>query len=118
VADAPLPSPAGDEEAILSTLLAESPRLWELVAQFVHALPIHAGLMQDALRDSSFDRLRALAAELRVEGRRHGYGPLADLAAELEGAAEAGLVDALAERLNEFTLLIVRIHAGLRKPHS
>ncbi|MBN2560650.1 MAG: Hpt domain-containing protein [Phycisphaerae bacterium] len=109
--------PSGtDDEPLLSTLLADSPELWSVVDTFVRTLPDQVTAMQDALRAQAFDRIRAIASELKTGGIDHGYHTVANRAAEIEQAAHDNVVDTLSSKIAEMTALIAKIQAGLRRP--
>lgn len=104
------------EEAILSTLLAEAPQLWSVVDAFVRTLPDQVTAMREALHHQSFDRLEILAKQLHQAGIENGYRAIADRAAGIEQAANDQVIDALTERIDEFTQLINKIQENLRQP--
>ena len=105
-----------DGEPLFSTLLAESPKLWGVVDQFVRNLPDRVTAMEDALRNQAFDRLMIIARELGSAGLDHGYDALAERAADIEQAAHDQIIDALSHRIAEMTNLIDRIQLGLQAP--
>lgn len=108
--------PTGAEsEAVLSTLLAESPQLWSVVELFVRTLPEQISAMQEALRDQSFDQLQALARQVRQQGEDHSISPIAARAAELEQAARDHVLLALGTKINELSDLINQIRLSLQK---
>lgn len=103
-------------ESPFSALLAECPQLWAVVDRFVRAAPDQAAALEAALRDQSFDRLRALAGELRQAGAGHGCGAIASRAAAIEQAAHDHLVDGLAANIDELNDLIADLRIRLHHP--
>jgi histidine phosphotransfer protein HptB len=104
-----------DADPLFSTLLAESPELWEVVEEFVHTLPDRVTAMQDALRDGSLDQLKICAHQLKGAGASYGYEAISSRAAEIEQAAHGGSIDSLADKIAEVTNLVARIQEGLEK---
>jgi len=109
--------PTGAEsEAVLSTLLAESPQLWSVVELFVRTLPEQIAAMQEALRAQSFEQLQTLAEQLRRQGEDHQIHPLAARASELERAAREHVLQTLGLKINELSDLINQIRTNLQNP--
>jgi hypothetical protein len=105
---------AANDETLFSTLLAESPQLWSVVEAFVRMLPDQVAGMRDAMRQQSFDRLQAIARELKDAGLTHGCKAVADRAAGIEQAAHDQVVDALSDRITELSELITKIQTSLQ----
>lgn len=106
----------GQGESPFSALLAECPQLWAVVDRFVRAAPDQAAALEAALRDQSFDRLRALAGVLRQAGAGHGGEAIASRAAAIEQAAHDHLVDGLAANIDELNDLIADLRTRLHHP--
>jgi len=109
----PDPQPA-DDEPLFSTLLAESPQLWEVVEDFVRTLPAKMDAIETALRASSFDQVRTIAHDLSRRGTTCGYVALRDHAAGIEQAACDHVAEALSAKIVELRELIARIQAGIQ----
>jgi len=108
--------PAGkDADPLFSTLLAESPELWEVVEKFVHSLPERITTMQDALHEGAIDRLRTCADQLRSAGTDYGYDQLSRRSTEMEQALHNGEIDRVSQKIAEITALVNRIREGLEK---
>lgn len=107
-------SPRGsDAEPVLSTMLSESPELLAIVEQFVRGLPERLDAIQEALRQQSYDRIERLAAQLKSAGGSHGFAELTEQARWLEQAAHSQAMAELTGRIEEMTVLVNRIQAGL-----
>lgn len=112
--DEPKEPTGKDADPLFSTLLAECPELGDIVEQFVRSLPDRVAGMQAALHDGSVERLCAQAHQLKGAGASHGYELVSRKAAEIEQIAFMGVMDGLAEKLNEITAMIQRIREGLQ----
>lgn len=107
-------NPRGSEsEPVLSTMLSESPELLVIVEQFVRGLPERLDAIQEALRQQSFDRIEKLAKQLKSAGGSHGFAELTEQARWLEQAAHSQAMAELSGRIEEMTVLVNRIQAGL-----
>lgn len=116
MADA-LPDPyPTDDEPLLSTLLSESPQLWDVVEDFVRALPTKMAAIETALHSGSLDQVRLIARDLADQGVSCGYVSLRDQAAGIEQAACDQVSDQLSAKITELRELIARIQAGLQCP--
>ena len=102
-----------DAEPVLSTMLSESPELIEIVEQFVRGLPERLDAIQEALRQQSFNRVEKLAGQLKSAGGSHGFAELTEQAKWMEQAAHSHAMAELTGRVEEMTLLVNRIRAGL-----
>ena len=110
-------NPRGSEsEPVLSTMLSESPELVAIVEQFVRGLPERLDAIQEALRQQSYDRIEKLAAQLKTAGGSHGFAELTEQAKWMEQAAHSHAMAELAGRIEEMTVLVHRIKAGLGDP--
>jgi hypothetical protein len=104
-----------DADPVFSTLLAESPELWEVVEEFVRSLPERITAMQDALHEGAIERLRTCADQLRSAGMDYGYDQLSRRSAEMEQALHGGEIDRISQKITEITSLVDRIREGLNK---
>lgn len=102
-------------DPFFSTLLAESPELWEVVEEFVRSLPIRVTAMQEALRDGALDRLRTHAHQLKGAGASYGYEAITRQAAEIEQAVHDGTMDRLSDKIADVTDLVSKIQQRLEK---
>ncbi len=119
MADSPNPSnpdhgasPEYAEEA-LSSLLSETPELWQVVQRFAQSLPSEVDRMTDALDAGSYERLAAIAQNLKTAGTSHGYASVSDRAAAIEQAAHNHALDELAGKLTELRELALEIHVAI-----
>jgi HPt (histidine-containing phosphotransfer) domain-containing protein len=104
-----------DADPLFSTLLAESPELWQVVEQFVQSLPERVSAMQEALRAGSFQQVETFARQLKGIGSDCGYDIISQRAAEIEQAAHDGIIDGVSAKIDEVTALVARIRGGLEK---
>ncbi|MFH1419534.1 MAG: Hpt domain-containing protein [Planctomycetota bacterium] len=104
-----------DADPLFSTLLAESPELWDVVGEFVETLPARVQAMQDALRDGSLDQVCAHAQRLKGVGGSYGYEAISRRAAEIEKAAHDGVIDDLSAKIADIHAMLSRIRQGLEK---
>ncbi len=112
--DDPKETNSDSPDALLSSILAESPELWDIVQEFAKILPAQVEEMQSSLESGSLDRLGAIASNLKEAGNRYGYSELTEEAGALERAAQDGLVGELAKKVAALRLLSQQIKVGLR----
>jgi HPt (histidine-containing phosphotransfer) domain-containing protein len=105
--------PQDAADAVLSSLLSQDAELWTTLEAFVRTLPGRAAALQDALRSGSFDRVRSVAHHLKAAGAHCGQRELSERAAQVEQAAHEHIMDTLALRVHDLTVLIHRLHADL-----
>ncbi len=96
-----------------SSILSESPELWNVVQKFAMSLPSEVDSMANALSDGSYERLAAIAARLKTAGTGHGYGGVADRAATIEQAAHNHTLDDLSSKIAELRDLALEIHVAI-----
>ncbi len=124
MADSPNPSdqdhgPSSEyAEEALSSLLAETPELWEVVQKFAASLPLEVDRMTDALDDGSYERLAAIAEDLKTAGTDHGYASVSDRPAAIEQAAHNHALDELSGKLAELHELALEIHVAIGTPEE
>lgn len=104
-----------DGEPLFSTLLAESPQLWDVVQDFVQTLPGKMEAIENALRVGSFEQIRRIAHDLGDRGTNCGYRVLREQAASIEQAACDHVADVLSAKVAELRELISRIRAGIER---
>ncbi len=105
-----------DDEPLLSTLLSESPQLWDVVEDFVRTLPVKMAAIETALHSGAFEQVRSIARDLADQGVSCGYVTLREKAAGIEQAACDHVADLLSAKVIELRELIARIQAGLQCP--
>ncbi|MGB2986542.1 MAG: Hpt domain-containing protein [Phycisphaerae bacterium] len=81
------------QDSIDSDLVRENASFTDIVVQFVEGLDKRLKTMEDAIRASEFEALRAAAHQLKGSGGGYGYPILSERAAELERHAKARALD-------------------------
>lgn len=100
-------------EEAFSSLLAESPELWEVVQRFARSLPSEVDSMIEALNAGACERLETIAARLKTDGAGHGYAGVTNRAATIEQAAHNHALDGLSAKIDELGELARQIHVAI-----
>ncbi len=101
-----------DPGDILLSDLADDEDMIELVEEFVQELPKRASAVEQALQGGDIAALSRLAHQLKGAAGGYGFGPISDIAGELESSL-SGVVEMqdLAKQVNELAAMCLKARA-------
>ncbi len=100
------------DDPIPSELVREDPGFADIVLEFLDGLGARLGEMEDALRQSDFERLRVAAHQLKGSGGGYGYPVLTERAAELETLAKKQALDDCIDAIEQLKSIASRVIVG------
>jgi HPt (histidine-containing phosphotransfer) domain-containing protein len=100
------------DDPISSDLVREDPSFADIVLEFLDGLSSRLGEMEDALRNSDFERLRVAAHQLKGSGGGYGYPILTERAAELETLAKSQSLDDCIDAVEDLKTIASRVIVG------
>lgn len=101
---------------VRSTLIEEDPSFREIVVGFVEDLDGRVRDLESALQAGDSKRVRALCHRLTGVAGGYGYAELTETASALGRSARAGELDDCRRCLDELSVLVRRIQAGIESP--
>lgn len=91
---------------------AHDPDMIELVEEFVQALPERVGALQSAFANGQTDEVKRIAHQLKGASGGYGFGPVGEVAGELEAAVQ-GLggneLERVRQQLDELVSICSRV---------
>ena len=98
---------------IVSALLADDPEMLDLVEEFVNGLTNRADNFRQAHQRLDWDRLTALAHQLKGAGGSYGYPDLSTLGATMESSFRIHSAEQFASWMEQLESLSAAARAGL-----
>jgi signal transduction histidine kinase/DNA-binding NarL/FixJ family response regulator len=112
-------SPATESTgAIYSSLLDQEPELDDIISKFVDKLPDIIADIRAAGKANDWQKLQELIHNLKGMGGGFGFPQLSEQAAIIEKQIRQNNINAVAQSIEELTVLSRHIRAGVRQPHS